>query len=148
LANRHKSRESIIEILYAWSSSGFDDDMLPALLSGRMEISDRRDQDTRYLQEAVRGITARRDHLDETIAAALKGRSLKSVGSIEMNVLRLAAWELMNRQEIPYRVVINEALQLTHVYADAPARAFVNGVLDRLARDLRAGEQRVAGAGS
>ncbi len=147
MANRHKSRKSIIEILYAWSSSGFDDDMLPSLLSGRMELNDRRDQDTQYLQEAVYGITAGRVRLDETIARALKGRSLKSVGSIEINVLRLAAWELMNRQEIPYRVVINEALQLTHAYADAPARAFVNGVLDHLARDLRAGEQRVAGAG-
>jgi len=132
----------VIEILYAWSSSGFDNEVLPSLLDGRMALTERHDQDTQYLQEAVHGITTARVALDETIARALKGRSLKSVGHIEHNVLRLAAWELLNRPEIPYRVVINEALQLTHTYADAPARAFVNGVLDRLARDLRIEERR------
>ncbi len=137
----------MIEVLYAWSSSGFDDDMLPALLDGRMALKERCDQDTQYLQEAVRGITAGRSTLDETIATALKGRSLKSVGHIELNVLRLAVWELIHRLEIPYRVIINEALQLTHTYADAPARAFVNGVLDRLARELRVGERRAARTG-
>jgi len=140
LANRHKSRESAIEVLYAWTSAKYDMDVIPALISGRMVLKERHDQDTCYLQESVGGVTAQRPVLDDAIAKALKGRSLGSVGYIEISILRLAAWELLHRLEIPYRVVINEALQLTHAYADAPARAFVNGVLDRLAHSLRGDE--------
>jgi len=147
LANRHKSRESAIEILYAWSSARQDEEMIPVLLDDRIGLEERGEQDVQYLRESVAGVIKERPVLDDVIARTLKGRNLKSVGHIELSVLRLAAWEFLYRLEIPYRVVINEALQLTHAYADAPARAFVNGVLDRLARDSRSEESRAAHTG-
>jgi len=67
----------------------------------------------------------------------VRGRSLKSIAHVEHNVLRLAIWEMINRMEIPYRVIINEALELAKAYADDPGRSFVNGVLDGLSKDLR-----------
>ena len=121
--------------------------MLPSLLDDRISLKERHDQDAQYLRESITGVTAQQQILDDAITKAMKGRSLRSVGHIEISVLRLAAWEMVERLEIPYRVIINEALQLTHTYADEPARAFVNGVLDRLAQDLRAGESRQAKAG-
>lgn len=142
MANRHKSRESAIEILYAWSSSKYDGEMISSLMKDRIKLKERHDQDVQYLRESVSGIVEEQLNLDDAIASAIKGRSLRSIGHIEISVLRLAVWEMIRRLDIPYRVIINEALQLAHTYADEPARAFVNGVLDRLARNLRAEESR------
>lgn len=134
--NRHQARESALEALYAWHSGGCDNAALPALISGRLQEEDRAAQDETYLRELVYGITEQVEALDEAITPALR-RSLKSVAIIELNVLRLAAWEMKNRLEIPYRVIINEALELTRAYADESARGFINGVLDKLAKELR-----------
>ncbi|NOR72819.1 MAG: transcription antitermination factor NusB [Mariprofundaceae bacterium] len=137
--NRHQARESAIETLYAWHSGGNDNADLPHLLSGRIQEEERGGQDENYLREMVYGVTEQKDELDELLKPVIN-RSLKSVASVEINVLRLAAWEMKNRLEIPYRVIINEALELTRAYADESARSFINGVLDKLAKELRSAE--------
>ena len=139
--NRHQARESAIETLYAWHSGGNDNADLPHLLSGRIQEEERGGQDENYLRELVYGVTEQKEELDELIKPAVR-RSLKSVATVELNVLRLAAWEMKNRLEIPYRVIINEALELTRAYADEPARSFINGVLDKLAKSLRPAEMK------
>ena len=139
--NRHQARESALETLYAWHSGGNDNADLPHLLTGRLQEEERGGQDENYLRELVYGITEQVEELDELIKPAVK-RSLKSVATIELNVLRLASWEMKNRLEIPYRVIINEALELTRAYADESARSFINGVLDKLAKGLRSAETK------
>ena len=118
--------------------------MLPELISGRLKLPSRQNQDQDYLREAVQGVAEQRLSLDKAISEVVRGRSLKSVATVEMNVLRLAAWELGNRLEIPYRVIINEALELTRTYADESSRGFINGVLDKLADKMRAGRSGAA----
>jgi len=140
--NRHKSRESALETLYAWHSGENDSAMLPMLLADRIADGEKRDQDEEYLRELVNGVVGDVEKIDAIVLGAVKGRSLRSIAQIELNVLRLAIWEMQNRLEIPYRVIINEALELTNAYADESARGFVNGVLDKLARELRAVEVR------
>lgn len=134
--NRHQARESALEVLYAWHSSSQDTAALPSLIAGRLEEEERGKQDADYLRELVYGVTGNVEALDGLIGPVIR-RSLKSVASIELNVLRLATWEMQNRLEIPYRVIINEALELTRDYADESARGFINGVLDKLAHQLR-----------
>ncbi|MCK5308914.1 MAG: transcription antitermination factor NusB [Zetaproteobacteria bacterium] len=137
--NRHQARESAIETLYAWHSGGCDNADLPHLLTGRIQEEERGGQDENYLRELVYGVTGEKDALDALLKPVIN-RSLASVASVEINVLRLAAWEMKNRLEIPYRVIINEALELTRAYADESARGFINGVLDKLAKELRSVE--------
>ena len=139
--NRHQARESAIEALYAWHSGGGDNADLPHLLAGHIHEDERSGQDEEYLRELVYGVTGEKDELDLLIKPALN-RSLNSIASVEINVLRLAAWEMRNRLEIPYRVIINEALELTRAYADESARGFINGVLDKLAKNLRSIEMK------
>jgi len=134
--NRHQARESAIETLYAWHSGGADNADLPHLLAGRIQEEERGTQDENYLREMVYGVTEQKDELDALLKPVVS-RSIASVASVEINVLRLAAWEMKNRLEIPYRVIINEALELTRAYADESARGFINGVLDKLAKQLR-----------
>ncbi len=142
MGNRHQARESALETLYAWHSAGQDDAMLPDLLAGRLKHEERRSQDADYLREIVYGVTGNVEAIDELIATAIRGRSLRSVAHIEHNVIRMAVWEMQNRLEIPYRVIINEALELTRAYAGEAPRGFINGVLDNLARRLRPAEVR------
>ncbi len=114
--------------------------MVPSLLAGRLALDERSSQDQTYLREAVYGVIEQVDEIDELIRGAVRGRSLKSIAHVEHNVLRLAIWEMLNRLEIPYKVIINEALELTRAYAGEPARGFINAVLDNLARKLRPDE--------
>jgi len=137
LANRHMARESALETLYAWGSAEKDSGMLPDLIASRLQHEERTDQDENYLRELVYGVTDQVDALDEVIKTAVRGRSLRSVAQLEINVIRLAVWEMQQRLEIPYRVIINEALELTRDYAGESPRGFINGVLDNLAKQLR-----------
>ena len=137
MANRHKSRQSALEVLYAWESGGRDEDSIPELLDGRLRQNDRRNQDQSFLHEAVEYITTHHDEFDQLIVKSAGGRRLDALGMVELNILRLAAWELKERLEIPYRVAINEALNLSRAYVDEHSCAFVNGVLDRIAKQLR-----------
>lgn len=137
MANRHKARQSALEILYAWHSGEQDNAAIPALLADRLSEKNRSDQDKTYLREMVHGVVEQVEDIDKQLGGAVRGRSLKSIAHIEHNILRMAVWEMNNRLEIPYRVIINEALELTGAYADEPGRGFINGVLDRLAHELR-----------
>ena len=138
--NRHLARESAVEALYAWHSGGNDTATIPNLLADRLKQDDKHGQDEDYLREIVYGVSEHRDALDTLIGAAVQGRSLRSIAHVELNILRIAVWELQNRLEIPYRVIINEALELTRAYADEPSRGFINGVIDKVAQTLRTDE--------
>lgn len=142
MANRHQARESALETFYAWHSAEQDGGMIPGLISSRLQHEERPDQDENYFRELVYGVTDHVDELDEIIKTAVRGRSLRSVASIELNVIRMAVWEMQNRLEIPYRVIINEALELTRDYAGESPRGFINGVLDNLAKQLRPSEMQ------
>jgi len=135
--NRHKARESALEVLYAWHNSGQDGGMIPSMLADRLQEKERADQDGDYVRELVYGVTHDVAEIDEAISGAVRGRSLKSIAHVEHTVLRLAAWEMRHKLETPYRVIINEALELTRDYVGEAPRGFINGVLDHLARVLR-----------
>ncbi len=139
--NRHQARESALEVLYAWHSSECDHGALPGLIAGRLEEEERQQQDVEYLRALVLGVTESQDVLDKHIGTVIK-RSLRSIATLELNILRLSTWEMINRLEIPYKVIINEALELARDYADESARGFINGVLDKLAQSLRQDESK------
>ena len=138
-SSRHQARQSAVEVLYAWQIGGSDKADVGALVQGRMQERDGQ-QDDAYFQTMIAGVVACCSELDEYIDHAVPGRSLASIGAIELAILRLGCWELWQRLEIPYRVVLNEALELSHEYADDPVPSFINGVLDRLAKELRTTE--------
>ena len=140
--NRHMARESAIEALYAWHNGGNDAAMLPSVLTDRLQQEERQNQDADYLREMVYGVTQHCDDIDKLIGQAVQGRSLRSIAHVELNLLRMAVWELKYHLEIPYRVIINEALELARDYADEPSRGFINGVLDKMVQTLRVEETK------
>ena len=91
-----------------------------------------------FAEERVRGVLLERDALDARIEPRLKNWSLYRLGSVERNVLRLGFWELENCPEIPAPIVINEHVDLAKFFSETKSGRFVNGLLDRYAKSLKA----------
>jgi transcription antitermination protein NusB len=96
------------------------------------------DPETRaYAEESVRGVLAERDALDQTIRTASEHWRLERMTRVDRNVLRLGAWELGHRADVPTEVVLDEAVELAKRYGSEESGAFVNGVLNQVAKTLR-----------
>ncbi|MBA3660135.1 MAG: transcription antitermination factor NusB [Gammaproteobacteria bacterium] len=102
--------------------------------------------DLEYFKELLHGIPLHQKELDREMQPFLE-RSLQDIDPIELNVLRIAIYELMKRPDVPYRVIINEALELTKKFGSIEGYKFVNGILDRVARKLRPVEIKMPGRG-
>ncbi|MGB1547875.1 MAG: transcription antitermination factor NusB [Alphaproteobacteria bacterium] len=101
--------------------------------------------DFKKFEAIVTGVDAHRQELDALIAASLaKDWSLKRLGSVLRAILRSAAFELLAGKDVPAKVVINEYVDLTHAFFEGNEPGFVNGMLDRLAHQLRESEMQKA----
>jgi N utilization substance protein B len=88
-------------------------------------------------QELVRGVDANLPQLDELIAAKAKGWTLTRMPVLDLSVMRLAVFELVERPHVPTAVVLNEAVELAKRYSTDDSGRFVNGVLAAIAADVR-----------
>lgn len=130
---RHKARECALQALYQWQFT--KDSPLDIELQFH-ENYDFKKIDSAYFSELLHGCVRQADQINKNIEE-VAGRSLTEVNPVELSVLRLAIYELLNRSDIPYRVIINEALQITKKFGATEGFKFVNGVLDKLAKKLR-----------
>ncbi len=89
-----------------------------------------------FAEARVRGVCAQRADLDARIETHLKNWSLYRLGTIERNVLRLGAWELLNCADVPTAIVINESVDLAKYFSETKSGRFVNAVLDNLAKEI------------
>jgi transcription antitermination protein NusB len=132
-AARHQARRLLIQALYQWQISGDDPgDVLLQFLDER----DTGSADREYFRDVMRGITGDAERVDSAIAPLLE-RTLAMVDPVERAVVRLAAYELLERLEIPARVVIDEAVELAREFGSEQGHRFVNGLIDRLAHRVR-----------
>ena len=130
---RSRSRSLAIQALYQWQLAGQD---VGAIVEHFMLEQDASKFDVEYFSELVRGVPTRLDELDTALAPCID-RALESVDPVERAILRLGAYELIEHPEIPYRVVINEAVELAKTFGAEKGHRYVNGVLDKAARELR-----------
>ncbi len=92
--------------------------------------------DASYFHDILHGVPANQDKIDAALAPCLD-LTIEELDPVELAVLRLSTWELLERIDVPYRVVINEGIELAKVYGSTDGHKFVNGVLDKLAPRLR-----------
>jgi N utilization substance protein B len=130
---RRRSREIALQALYAWQLAGGDPlDELPAL-----DEEGRADRD---LAEAlVRGVLERADELKGLIAPCLD-RDFARLSPVERAILYIGAFELQAHPETPFKVIVNEAVELGKSFGGTGGHKFVNGVLEKLAGGLRPDE--------
>ncbi|MBI1922396.1 MAG: transcription antitermination factor NusB [Geobacter sp.] len=89
-----------------------------------------------FARELVQGVIANREELDRVIAEKSRNWSLSRMAKIDLNILRLAAYELLHRPDIPKNVTINEAIEIAKIFGTEDSPAFVNGILDEIASGL------------
>lgn len=130
---RRQARHYALQALYQWQLTGTRTPDIEAQF-----ITDQitRKTDLEFFKELIHNIPAQQAQLDEYMNPFLK-RPLDELDPIELAILRMAIYELANRLDIPYRVVLNEALELTKRFGSVEGYKFVNGVLDQVARKIR-----------
>jgi transcription antitermination protein NusB len=144
---RRRAREFALQALYradiAGSTSGealrgLWQGQLDGSLEGRPAEADEVD----FARHLVDGVDARKDEIDPMIDAASLNWRISRMPVVDRNILRLAAFELLSMPEVPASVSINEAVELAKRFGDKDSRAFVNGILDRIAADTGRGGRK------
>ncbi|MDR7004681.1 transcription antitermination factor NusB [Paraburkholderia strydomiana] len=137
---RRRSRELATQGLYQWLLSGSPGGEIDAQLRGAQGF-DKADHE--HLDAVLHGVIRDSQALSTDIAPCLD-RPIEQLSPVERAVLLVAAFELKNHLDIPYRVVINEAVELAKTFGGADGYKYVNGVLDKLAAKLRVAEIEAA----
>ena len=135
-AQRRKARHFGLQALYQWTLSGAS--------ATDIETEFRVDNDLQhtdgdYFSAVLKGVVGDVEALEALFTPALD-RKLDELDPIERNLLRLGTFELRDRIDVPYKVVINEAVALAKKFGATDSHRYINGVLDKIARDLRAVE--------
>jgi N utilization substance protein B len=139
-STRTRARRLALQGLYEWQVS----DNKPAEIETQYLIEkETGNVDVSYFRELIRKIPLNCEELDSHIAPLIS-RPLHEVDLVELAVLRLGTYELVFHPEIPYRVVINEAVELAKMFGADQGHRFVNGIMDRLAASLRSLEVKTS----
>ena len=136
IAQRRVARSLAMQALYQWHMAGQSLNEIEAQFRVDNDFSD---VDAAYFREILHGVPAHKGEIDAALAPCLD-ITIEELDPVELSVLRLSTWELIKRVDVPYRVVINEGIELAKVYGSTDGHKFVNGVLDKLAPRLREAE--------
>ncbi|MCC6648786.1 MAG: transcription antitermination factor NusB [Polyangiaceae bacterium] len=130
---RTSGREAALQMLFALESSGDD---VETVITRYWRSFEGHPESRGYAEEIVRGVAAHLAPLDARLRAASHNWRLERMTRVDRNVLRLGAWELAHKAEVPRPVVLDEAVELAKSFGTLDSGAFVNGVLDRVADEL------------
>ncbi|CRY83177.1 transcription antitermination factor NusB [Yersinia intermedia] len=132
-AARRRARECAVQALYSWQLS--KNDIADVELQFLSE-QDVKDVDISYFRELLSGVAVNATSLDALMVPFLS-RQLEELGQVERAILRIALFELSKRDDVPYKVAINEAIELAKTFGAEDSHKFVNGVLDKVAPTVR-----------
>ena len=136
-AARGRARHFAMQALYQWEMSGNALHVIEAEFhtdNGMSKV------DVEYFHEILHGVAAIKSTLDETFKPFLTGLRLDEIDPVSLAVLRQACYEFEKRVDVPYKVVINEAVNLAKKFGAADSHKFINGVLDKVALRVRKDE--------
>ncbi len=130
------ARRCAVQALYRWQMSGCG--------IGRIEIDFNEEDHLKgaqksYFSEILHGVPSQLDVIDSALTEFVD-RPVEKIDPVERAILRLGVYELINRLETPYKVIINESVNLAKYFGAEGSHKYVNGILDKIAQKLRAGE--------
>jgi N utilization substance protein B len=137
MAARSRARRRALQALYAWQISGSH---MKAVIEQFRHEQDMEVADLEYFEDLLHGVERHVEELDAALEPYVD-REVAQIDPIERAALRLAAYELKYRLDVPYRVILNEAIEVTKRFGAEHGHSYVNGVLDKLAGELRAAEK-------
>ena len=137
-AERRRARQFAVQAVYQWQLT---DASVGEIIDQFSVDQDLSKTDVPYFKELLAGVINRSETLDEKLAPYLS-RKLKDVDKVDIAILRIAMYELTYRDDVPPKVVLNEAIELAKDFATDESYKFVNGVLDKALRSLKMREMK------
>ena len=133
MSNRHNARKAAVQALYQWDIT----QQLAHEIGPQFEqIHDMQNLDRKYLREVLEQIPKLSDQLEQDISPYI-GRDFDTLDPVERAILRLGAYELKHRLDVPTKVVMNEMIEVAKVFGSEHSYKFINGVMDKLGKQLR-----------
>ncbi|RUO28073.1 transcription antitermination factor NusB [Aliidiomarina sedimenti] len=136
-AARRKARRLAIQAIYSWQLSKNSISDIEAEFLTDNDVSK---VDVDYFQDLIRGVATQASSLDGSLSP-FTDRPFADLDQIERAILRVSAYELKFRVDVPYKVVMNEAIELAKAFGADDSHRFVNGVLDKAVDSLRSARQ-------
>mgnify|MGYP001811994319 CR=1 FL=1 len=133
---RRRARRALVQAVYQWQMTGCALSEVEAQFSNDAALAK---ADREFFSELLRGVVRDTQALDELFAGYLD-RDVKDLDQVERAILRLGCFELQQRIDVPYRVVIDEYVELAKTFGAEGSHKYINGVLDRAAQAQRAVE--------
>lgn len=132
--NRRRAREYALQMLFQSEFAGNDQEFIPFddLLNDKKEKKGLK----KFGEELFKGTMENIEEIDRTIQKAAENWDLKRMAAVDRNILRFAVYEILYRKDIPTAVTINEALEVAKKYSSLESAPFINGLLDKIARDI------------
>lgn len=135
---RHKARELAMQAIYSWQMTGNSVEQIELSIA---TSNDMQQVDMTFFQDILRTIMQNMEDLNASMKPYL-GRLPEEIDPVEKAILLVATFELVHRIDVPYKVVINEAIELAKEFGAADSHKFVNGVLDKAVKTLRKDERK------
>ena len=138
MASRHLSRSIAMQSLYEWDFKGQKQEMLLEIIEHNLKEFGPGLEETKFVQEIIDGVLAHLDQINKIIEKAAPQWPLNQIAIVDRNVLRIGICELLfgNREEVPPKVAINEAIELAKTFGSEASGKFVNGVLGTIYREI------------
>jgi N utilization substance protein B len=136
------ARRSAVQAIYQWQLTGYN---LSEIERQFVEEHGLSKGELPYFQDLLHQVPRKLDLIDAALAE-FTSRPVEQIDPVERAILRISVYELMDRLEIPYRVVVNEGINLAKEFGATQSHKFVNGLLDKIARKYRAAESAAKGA--
>lgn len=129
--SRKIAREVAFKIIFETTFQ--EDEKISKLMEELLQNSDEEyeinSEDDKYIEEITAGVKEKEAELDEQIKSHLKGWTMERLNKVDVAILRLAIYEILYRDDIPYKVSVNEAVELAKVFSEDASPSFINGVL-------------------
>jgi N utilization substance protein B len=144
MASRRRAREYALQALYQSDVRDVPvqvalNDLWSGLMDGEgiEEARSPESEEVEFAQRIVTGVASKRDDIDALIEGSSTNWRVARMPVVDRNILRMSVYELMDCQDIPATVSINEAVELAKTFGSSESRGFVNGIVDRIARQLQ-----------
>lgn len=134
MSSRTKAREQALQILFFWDVSGGKPEDAISYFESCFETYS---NELPFTKSLVQGVASHLDRIDQAIKMACENWRLNRIPRIDRNILRLGAYELIFCKDVPTSVALNEAVELGKKFGESKTGAFVNGILDRISRELQ-----------
>lgn len=133
--SRKLSREKAMELIFSTmlTKESYDEAIETFVDNYEGNI---KDIDLSYITEVLKGVEENKDSIDELIKANLQKWSIDRISKVNLAILRLALYEMKYLSDVPEKVAINEALEITKKYSDEKSVSFINGILDKIYKNM------------